>query len=115
LRSAKSHDPNLAEGGSGRFIQITAVGTYFRSVTDGERIAPVFCLVGLLAEFLFGFPLYFAVNAVWSSFYYAPIDAGKWTWLGTQGASIAIYVIGVMFAYGGINRTSRILPSSRTL
>jgi hypothetical protein len=83
------------------------------SVTGGERLAPVLCAVGILAEFLFGFPFWFAANAVWPSLNYAPIDAGKWTWLGTQGASIAVYVIGVMFADGGISRASLVLRSAR--
>jgi hypothetical protein len=66
-----------------------------------------------IAEFVFGFPLYFAVDAVWPDFYYTPIDAGKWTWLGIQGLCIAIYVIGVMCAYGGIKHASHVLASAR--
>jgi hypothetical protein len=81
--------------------------------TSGERMAPVLCAAGLIAEFIFGFPLYFAVNAVWPNFYYTPIDAGKWTWLGIQGVCIAIYVIGVMYAYGGIKRASHVLAAAR--
>ena len=81
------------------------------SVTSGERAAPAFCAIGVLAEFLFGFPLYFAVNAVWPNFYYTPIAAGKWTWLGMQGVCIAIYVIGAMFAYSGIKRASHVMES----
>jgi hypothetical protein len=81
------------------------------SVTSGERAAPAFCAVGILAEFLFGFPLYFAVNAVWPNFYYTPIAAGKWTWLGMQGVCIAIYVGGAMLAYGGIQRASHVTES----
>jgi hypothetical protein len=83
------------------------------SVTGGERMAPALCAVGIIAEFVFGFPLYFAVDAVWPNFYYTPIDAGKWTWLGIQGLCIAIYVIGVMYAYGGIKRASHVLASAR--
>jgi hypothetical protein len=47
---------------------------------------------------------YFVVNSVWPNFYYTPIQAGKWTWLGLQGISIAIFVVGAMFGYGGIKR-----------
>jgi hypothetical protein len=81
------------------------------SVSGGERLGPALCATGIVAEFVFGFPLYFAVNAVWPNFYYTPIDAGKWTWLGMQGACIAIYLVGVMFAYAGIKRASHVLVS----
>src|SRR5499433_1918254 len=74
------------------------------SMTSGERVAPRLCGVGILAEFVFGYLGYFAVNAVWPNFYFTPIPAGKWVWLGIQGVCIAIYVIGVMCAYGGIKR-----------
>src|SRR5262245_30967397 len=82
------------------------------SLTGAERVAPTVCAVGILAEFLFGYPGYFAVNAVWPSFYYTPIDAGKWTWLGIQGACILIYVIGVVCAYGGIRRATHALAAA---
>jgi hypothetical protein len=81
------------------------------SITAAEHMGPALCAVGIIAEFVFGFPLYFAVNTVWPNFYYTPIQAGKWTWLGFQGACILIYVIGVMCAYGGIKRTSRVLET----
>ena len=69
------------------------------------------CATGIVSEFVFGFPLYFAVNAVWPDFYFTPIHAGKWTWLGVQGFCILIYVIGVMSAYGGIKHGSHMLAS----
>jgi hypothetical protein len=81
------------------------------SISGAERSGPVLCAVGIIAEFVFGFPLYFAVDAVWPNFYYTPIDAGKWTWLGVQGVCILIYVIGVMCAYGGIKRASYVLEA----
>jgi len=81
------------------------------SVTSGQRAAPALCAIGIIAEFVFGFPLYFAVNAVWPSFYFAPVTAGKWTWLGTQGVCIAVYVVGAMFAYGGIKRAAHVMES----
>ena len=79
------------------------------SISSGERMGLMLCTVGIIAEFVFGFPLYFAVNAIWPDFYFTPIQAGKWTWLGIQGACILIYVIGVMCAYGGIKRASHVL------
>ena len=44
---------------------------------------------------------YYAVAAVWPNFYYTPIRAGIWVWLGLQAVCIAIFVIGVICAYGG--------------
>jgi hypothetical protein len=81
------------------------------SISGAERSGPALCAVGIITEFVFGFPLYFAVNAVWPNFYYTPIQAGKWTWLGTQGVCILIYVIGVICAYGGIKRASHVLET----
>ena len=79
------------------------------SLGAGERMGPALCAFGILAEFVFGYPGYFAVNAVWPNFYFTPIQAGKWTWLGMQGVCILIYLVGVMFAYGGIRRASHVL------
>ena len=79
------------------------------SVTNADRAAPVLCAVGIITEWVFGFPLYFAVNAVWPNFYYTPISAGKWTWLGMQGVCIAIYVAGAICAYSGIKRATHVL------
>jgi len=76
------------------------------SVTRGERLGPTLCAIGILSEFLIGFPGYFAVSAVWPNFYYTPIDAGKWTWLGLQGVCIAIYLAGVLVASGSISRAT---------
>jgi hypothetical protein len=81
------------------------------SISGAERSGPALCAIGIIAEFVFGFPLYFAVNAVWPNFYYTPIQAGKWTWLGMQGVCILIYVIGVICAYGGIKRASHVLEA----
>jgi hypothetical protein len=72
--------------------------------TAAERAAPMVCAIGILGEFVFGYPGYFVVNAVWPNFYYTPIAAGKWTWLGIQGACIAIFFVGSLYAYGGIKR-----------
>ena len=80
------------------------------SVTSAERMAPALCAGGILAEFLAGVAGYYAVAAVWPNFYYTPITAGKVTWLGLQAVCIAIYVVGVVCAYGGIKRA---LPTAR--
>ena len=74
------------------------------SVTSAERIAPALCAVGILAEFLAGVAGYYAVLAVWPNFYYTPITHGKVTWLALQAVCISIYVLGVVYASGGIRR-----------
>jgi hypothetical protein len=79
------------------------------SVGSAERLGPALCAVGILAEFLFGYAGYFVVNAIWPNCYFTPIQPGKWTWLGVQGACILIYVIGVACAYSGIERASHVL------
>jgi hypothetical protein len=46
---------------------------------------------------------------IWPSFYFTPINEGKWTWLGLQGACIAVFVIGVICAHNGIKRATKVL------
>ena len=79
------------------------------SVTSAERMAPALCAGGIIAEFVAGFAGYYAVAAVWPNFYYTPVAAGKVAWLGLQGVCIAIYIAGVMYAYGGIKRALPVL------
>jgi len=76
------------------------------AVTNAERMGPALCAGGILTEYLAGFPGYFVVGAVWPNFYYTPITAGKLTWLGLQAVCISIYVLGVIYAYGGIRRAA---------
>lgn len=76
------------------------------SATSIERLAPTLCAVGILTEFLAGFAGYYAVAAVWPNFYYAAIPHGKVTWLAVQGVCIAIYLLGVIYAYGGIRKAA---------
>ena len=52
------------------------------SVTSAERMAPVLCAGGIIAEFVAGVAGYYAVAAVWPNFYYTPIrpeDHLAWT------------------------------------
>ncbi|KRB53369.1 hypothetical protein ASE04_29635 [Rhizobium sp. Root708] len=76
------------------------------SVQAGERIAPALCAIGILAEFIAGFAGYYAVAAIWPNFYYLPVAEGKVTWLALQAVCIAIYLLGVICAYGGIRRAA---------
>lgn len=76
------------------------------SITSAESIAPALCAGGILAELLAGFAGYYAVAAVWPNFFYTPITQGKVTWLALQAVCISIYVLGVVYAYGGIRRAA---------
>jgi hypothetical protein len=64
------------------------------------------CAAGLIATFLTGYIGYFVVNAIWPSFYYTPIKAGKNVWLIAQGISILLYLIGVVLAYISIRHVT---------
>ncbi len=64
------------------------------------------CVAGLIAIFLTGYVGYFVVNAIWPSFYYTPVAAGKNVWLIAQGFSIALYLIGVVLAYLSIRHVT---------
>ena len=79
------------------------------SITEAERMAPALCAGGIIAEVVAGFAGYYAVLAVWPNFYYGPVRQGIWVWLGLQAVCIAIYVAGVMYAYGGIKRALLVL------
>jgi hypothetical protein len=74
------------------------------SVTAMESKGPRLCALGVISEFAFGYAGYFVVNAIWPNFYYTPIDARKWTWLGVQGICIVVYIADGICAYAGINR-----------
>jgi hypothetical protein len=76
-------------------------------VTGGERAAPALCAAGIITEFAFGYAGYFVINEIWPNFYYTPIPAGKNTWLGIQGACIALYLVGIILAYRGVARAMR--------
>ena len=78
------------------------------SVTGAERMAPALCAIGIIAECLAAVVGYYAVAAVWPNFYYAPVTAGKVTWLALQGVCISVYVAGVICAYGGIKYALRV-------
>ncbi|QIG50713.1 hypothetical protein G5V57_25065 [Nordella sp. HKS 07] len=71
----------------------------------GESALPI-CVVALVAIFLTGYAGYFAVDAMWPSFYYSPITAGKNVWLFMQLGCMVLYAIGVLIAFKGIRRAS---------
>lgn len=62
------------------------------------------CIVGLLGVFAIGYPGYFVFDAIWPSFYYSPVMAGKNAWLLGQAFFIAIYVAGLVIAFSSARR-----------
>ncbi|HEY6375026.1 MAG TPA: hypothetical protein VIX90_05820 [Edaphobacter sp.] len=94
----------LAMVGIGLCYTVLARSGATTSVTSAERIAPALCMGGIIAEAVAGVVGYYVVAAVWPNFYYAPVTAGKVTWLALQIVCIAVYVAGVICAAGGIKR-----------
>jgi len=76
------------------------------AISSGERLAPVLCAFGLVAELLTAGVGYVVCNHFWPNFYYAAIPAGKNVWLAAQGISIAFYVAGTFYSFAGIRRVS---------
>ncbi|MBB5050412.1 hypothetical protein HNQ36_000360 [Afipia massiliensis] len=62
------------------------------------------CIVGLLGVFAVGYPGYFVFDAIWPSFYYSPVAAGKNAWLLGQALFIAVYFAGAIFAFNAARR-----------
>jgi hypothetical protein len=57
------------------------------------------CIVGLLGIFAVGYAGYFVFDAIWPSFYYAPIAEGKNAWLLSQAVCVALYLAGVIMMF----------------
>lgn len=76
----------------------------FNDVHAHKETALMLCNVGLIALFITGYIGYFIIDAIWPSFYYTPIMAGKNLWLILQGLSILVYLIGVLLAFNCIRR-----------
>lgn len=68
---------------------------------DGDT-ALWLCIVGLLGVFAVGYPGYFVFDAVWPSFYYSPIAAGKNAWLLGQASFIGLYFAGMLLAFARV-------------
>jgi hypothetical protein len=69
---------------------------------EPNTTALILCIVGLLGVFAVGYPGYFVFDAIWPSFFYAPIAAGKNAWLLAQALFIAIYLIGAAMMFGTV-------------
>jgi hypothetical protein len=71
---------------------------------DGEQgsLALGFCINGLLGVFAVGYAGYFAFDAIWPSYYYSPVAAGKNAWLLGQALFIAVYFSGLLMAFNEV-------------
>jgi len=76
-------------------------------VSSSERAALTLCVAGIAAEFLLGYIGYFGINHVWPNFYFTPIPQGKNLWLGLQGISMLLYLVGAILVYRSIGRRIR--------
>lgn len=63
------------------------------------------CIIGLLGVFAVGYPGYFVFDAIWPSYYYSPVAAGKNAWLLGQALFIAVYFAGMVLAFSDARHT----------
>jgi hypothetical protein len=76
------------------------------SISSNERIAPVLCACGLIAELVTAGAGYAICVYIWGNFYFGATEPGKSVWIGAQGLSIAVYVIGVFYGVAGVRRAA---------
>ena len=69
------------------------------------------CVLGLLGVFAVGYPGYFVFDAIWPGYYYSPIAVAKNAWLLGQALFMAVYLLGMMLAFGGVRRALADLSS----
>jgi len=69
------------------------------------------CVVGLLGVFAVGYPGYFVFDAIWPSFFYSPVAAGKNVWLLSQAFFIAVYFAGAILAFNTVRLTLNAIPA----
>jgi hypothetical protein len=80
--------------------------------TGTDSSLPVFlCVVRLLGVFAVGYPGYFAFDAVWPSFYYSPVAAGKNAWPLAQAFFIAVYLAGALIMFNAVRRALDAMPA----
>jgi hypothetical protein len=70
------------------------------------------CVVGLLGVFAVGYPGYFVFDAIWPSFYYSPIPAGKNAWLLGQAFFIGVYFVGTLLMFNIVRRELDAIPAA---
>ena len=69
------------------------------------------CIAGLLGVFAVGYPGYFVFDAIWPSFYYAPLATGKNAWLLGQAFFIALYFTGTLLAFNAVRHALNAVPA----
>lgn len=86
-------------------LALMATGRMLQPPTNQNSATPLWlCIVGLLGVFAVGYPGYFIFDAIWPSFYYSPVATGKNAWLIGQAIFIAVYLAGMMLAFGRARR-----------
>src|SRR5262245_23535320 len=104
-------------GGLGMVALGLAQITAARALPHGSRIeagelALWLCIIGLLGVFAVGYPGYFVFDAIWPSFYYSPVAAGKNAWLLAQAFFIAVYFIGAVMMFNAVRRALNAIPAT---
>jgi hypothetical protein len=88
------------------YLATTRQGTS-QTISSHERIAPMLCAYGLIAELAWTAAGFVICNIFWPNFYFNAVPTGKNVWLAGQGLSIAVYVVGICYAAAGIHRVWR--------
>ena len=104
-------------GGLGMVALGLAQITAARVLPHGSRIeaselALWLCVIGLLGVFAVGYPGYFVFDAIWPSFYYSPLAAGKNAWLLAQAFFIAVYCAGTVMMFNAVRRALNAIPAT---
>jgi hypothetical protein len=80
--------------------------------SETNTLALTLCIVGLLGVFAVGYPGYFVFDAIWPSFYYSPVAAGKNAWLLSQAFFIGVYVVGAVLMFNVVRHELDAIPAS---
>ena len=81
---------------------------------EANTSALTLCIVGLLGVFAVGYPGYFVFDAIWPSYYYSPVAAGKNAWLLGQALFIAVYFAGLVIAFMDARRALSLATQTAT-
>jgi hypothetical protein len=79
---------------------------------EANSAALTLCIVGLLGVFAVGYPGYFVFDAIWPSFYYSPVAAGKNAWLLAQAFFIGVYFVGAVLMFTVVRHELNAIPAT---
>jgi hypothetical protein len=79
---------------------------------EANTSALTLCIVGLLGVFAVGYPGYFVFDAIWPSYYYSPVAAGKNIWLLSQALFIGIYFVGAVLMFNIVRHELNAIPAT---